>query len=465
MNDAVKNKPNILLIYADQHRFDCVGANGHPFLRTPNLDRLAADGMNFVHAYCPIPLCMPARNSLLYGQWSIQHGVICNDGYEVPFPPDPGLPTFVTQLRQAGYFVGHIGKWHVHPSRGPLEYGFHEDVPEGVYAQWRLKRGGGPPPATDDWFGGVDPAEPALSRPAWGAEAVIHMLSRCATDGCPFFIAWDLSEPHLPNYVPEPYCSLYPPDTIPPWPSFPDPLVGKPYIQAQQRRSWRVENKGWSEWARLVSAYLGAITLVDAQLGRVLEALEAMWLAENTLVVYTADHGDLCGAHGMMDKHNVMYDDVVRVPLIVRWPGHIAPGSRCSAFVSNGLDLAATFCDVAGVPIPSTFAGQSLVPLFEGASTNGRSDILSMYHGNQFGLFSQRMVRDYRWKYVWNPTAEDELYDLENDPGELVNRATDPAYRHELARLRLRLVEWMEAIADPLLSPWTRVQLIEGNKV
>ena len=115
--------------------------------------------------------------------------------------------------------------------------------------------------------------------------------------------------------------------------------------------------------------------------------------------------------------------------------------------------------------IPATFRGESLLPLFAGAQENGREDIFASYHGNQFGLYSQRMVRDRRWKYVWNATAEDELYDLESDPAELRNCAIDPACAAELARLRKRLVAWMEQTHDRLLNGWTRAQLLEGLKV
>jgi arylsulfatase A-like enzyme len=115
------------------------------------------------------------------------------------------------------------------------------------------------------------------------------------------------------------------------------------------------------------------------------------------------------------------------------------------------------------VPAPDTFRGQSLVPIFEGAGDTGREDIFSMYHGNQFGLYSQRMVRDRRWKYVWNATAEDELYDLVEDPGELCNLAIDPSHEDELSRLRRRLVDWMEATDDTLLNTWTRTQLLQGR--
>lgn len=459
-------RTNILLLHSDQHRFDCVGANGHPFLRTPNMDRIAAEGMNFAHAYCPIPLCVPERNSLLHGQWPTEHLCVANYDTEAPRPPNDGLPTFSQRLCEGGYFLGYVGKWHVHKDKGALEYGFHEYVPEWHYGTWRAGKGLPPRPAKNTWFGELDPCiRPEDTRLAWGADRTIAMLEACARQDPPFFIRWDPSEPHLPNVVPQPYFSMYPPETIPPWPSFPDPLTGKPYIQAQQRRTWGLDGWTWEQWAPIVSRYLGEVSLMDAQIGRILDALDRLGLAQNTLVIYTTDHGDMCGGHGMIDKHFIMYDDVVRVPMMVRWPGRIRPGSACDAFVVHALDLATTFCEVGGVAVPETFRGRSLLPLFEGARDNGRQDVFSMYHGNQFGLFSQRMVRDRRWKYVWNATAEDELYDLASDPGEIRNLAADPAHGEELSRLRKRLVAWMEQIKDTLLNPWTRMQLLEGRKV
>jgi arylsulfatase A-like enzyme len=459
-------RPNILLIHSDQHRFDCVGVNGHPLIKTPNMDRLAAEGMNFTHAFCPIPLCVPVRVSLLNGQWPAEHLAIANWDTEAPRPPVEGLPTYSECLRQAGYFLGYVGKWHVHQHKGAPEFGFHEYVPEGQYWKWRAAKGLPPIPRTNRWFGEVDPhIRPEESKLAWGADHTIRILEACKEKKVPFFIRWDPSEPHLPNIVPEPYCSMYPPAEVPPWPSFPDPLIGKPYIQAQQRRTWKLDGWTWKDWAPVVSRYLGEVSLIDAQVGRILDALERLALSENTLVIYTTDHGDMCGGHGMIDKHFIMYDDVTRVPLIMRWPGHIAPGSRCDAFVAHAVDLATTFCEAAGVPVPNTFRGRSLLPLMAGNQDNGRQDIFSTYHGNQFGLFSQRMVRDRRWKYVWNATAEDELYDLQSDPGELHNLATDPQCKAELARLRHRLVAWMEETHDKLLNQWTRMQLLEGLKI
>jgi arylsulfatase A-like enzyme len=458
-------RPNILFVYSDQHRFDCLGVNGHTLLGTPHIDGLAAEGINFTQAYTPIPVCVPTRNCLLHGQWSTSHLAIANHDTEAPRPARSGLPSFTRTLHDAGYSLAHVGKWGVHPEKEPThpDYGYDRYVSTSDYPRWREARGAPPLPRTT-WEGGLDPGiGPEASRLAWGAEETIRLLERAASGDHPFFIRWDTPEPHLPNIVPEPYYSLFPPEKITPWPSFPDPLTGKPYIQGQQRRTWGVEGWTWAQWAPVVSRYLGQLSLLDAQIGRLLEALDDLKLAENTLVVYSTDHGDLGGGHGMVDKHYVMYDDVVRVPLVARWPGRIVPGTVCDAFVSHSLDLATTFCDVAGAIAPQTFQGQSLVPLFEGTRSNDRPDIFAMYHGNQFGLYSQRMVRDRQWKYVWNATAEDELYHLEQDPGELRNLATDRSHLEELRRLRRRLVAWMEATGDPLLNGWNRTQLLEDR--
>ncbi|MBI3987552.1 MAG: sulfatase-like hydrolase/transferase [Lentisphaerae bacterium] len=452
-------QPHILLIHSDQHRYDCLGVNGHPLLQTPVLDRLASEGVNFTHAFTPIPLCVPARNCLLHSQWATEHLCIANYDTEAPRPPPETLPSFSAVLRQNGYRLGYVGKWHVSRSRTPADYGFDTFVDENEYGKWRSAQGLPPIPHLNGWFGETDAAiTPDQSGLAWGADRTIRLIENAGTDPRPFFIRWDPSEPHLPNVVPEPYASMYPPAAIPPWPSFPDPLDGKPYIQRQQRRTWKLDAWTWKDWAPIVGRYLGVISLMDAQIGRILACLDRLGIADNTLVVYTTDHGDMCGGHGMIDKHFVMYDDVVRVPLILRWPGRIEPGTVCRDFVSHALDLATTFCRAAGVESPSTFRGGDLLSLLNGTA-EPRCDIFSTYHGNQFGLYSQRMVRDRDWKYVWNATAEDELYDLSADPAERHNRAADPICLPPLRQLRGRLLAWMEQTKDPLLNPWTRGQL------
>jgi len=397
----------------------------------------------------------------------MQHGVIANHGTEGERSLADDHPTFSQSLRDAGYFLGYTGKWGVDPVRSPTHFGFHRYNPEKLYTEQRQRMGLPPRPNSNRWFGEVDAQiTPAQSSLAWGADMTIQLLRHASTQEEPFFIRWDPSEPHLPNVVPEPYASIYPPETIAPWPNFADSLKDKPYIHRQQRRTWGIDEWTWRDWAPIVGRYLGEISLLDQQLGRVLTTLEELGLTENTLVIYSADHGDLCGSHGMIDKHYVMYEELIRVPLIVRWPRRVTAGQTIDHFVSSEIDLATTFCDSAGITPPTTFAGQSLLPLIDQCNDQRRwthrTDIFATYHGNQFGLYSQRMVRDKRWKYVWNATAEDELYDTVDDPGELNNRATDPCCASQRKELRQRLIAWMQQTDDRLLNPWIERVLKNG---
>lgn len=455
---------NILMIHSDQHRFDCLGINGHPLVQTPNLDALAGRGVNFTNAFCPIPLCTPTRGCLLTGVWPMTHQALANGGTEASRPMRDDLVTWSELLQQAGYALDYVGKWHVSSRKTKAQLGWDRFLCDSQYHRWRQDQNLPPQPDSNRWLGQTDlHITPEQSSLHWQADHVINMLRERARQGQPFMLRWDPPEPHLPNRVCEPYASLYEPSRIDPWPSWGDTFEGKPYIQAQQLRTWGLDQWTWNDWQPLVARYLGEITMMDEQIGRVLAELDHLGLADDTLVIYSSDHGDMCGAHGMLDKHFILYDDVVRVPLILRWPG-TTPGV-CQEMVCSALDLACTILDAAGVPRPASFAGTSLKPDPQGIVRTGRQDIFAVYFGNQFGLYSQRMVRNRRWKYVYNATAEDELYDLETDPAELTNLATSPQHVPTLHLLRRRLAEWMQATADPLLNEWTRTHLLENRKI
>jgi arylsulfatase A-like enzyme len=451
-------QPNILIIYSDQHRYDCAGVNGHALVQTPAMDRLAAEGANFTHAFTPTPICIPARCSMLTGRWPAQHRTITNFDGETFKRLDTDLPTCPAVLRDAGYHTIHIGRWHVDQQRSPLDFGFHDYLPDWRYGHWRKAQGLPAIPHDGGPLGCIDPhATPEQSALGWSADQVIDRMERVQDQGTsPFFIRWHMIEPHLPCRPVEPYASMYDPADIPPWPGFADDFAGKPWIQRQMPRTWGIDEMTWDDWAPAVARYLGTISLLDSQLARVLGALERLGIADDTLVVYTSDHGDMCGSHHMIDKHFILYDDVVRVPMMMRWPGRIPAGRVVDDFVANAVDLPTTFCEAAGVESPDTFSGESLLPSACGTGRIDRTDMTSMYAGNQFGGYSQRMLRDRRWKYIWNATDVDELYDLDADPGELTNLADDAAYADELARLRGRLVAWMEETDDAMLNGWTR---------
>ncbi|HHX43843.1 MAG TPA: sulfatase-like hydrolase/transferase [Chloroflexi bacterium] len=460
-------RPNILLIQSDQHRYDCTGMGGHPFIRTPALDGLAREGVWFTHAFTPSPICCPARQSLLCGLWPEQHGGLWNYGGGLPLPPFEQA-TWTAALRDAGYRLGHVGKWQEHPTRGPAAFGFSDVVPTEAYGAWR--RSAGLPELRPEgwrWFGGVDPVAPEQTRPFWLAARAVGLLERYAAGSQPWHLRLNFDEPHLPCYPAAPYAQLYHPDDVPPWGNAEDRLEGKPYIQRQQRASWGLEAFTWRDWSVYVARYLAIITQIDAAIGLVLDALERLGLADSTLVIYTADHGDACGSHGLIDKHYTMYDELVRVPLVVRWPGVATRGTVSDAMVTQALDLAATMCEVAGLPVPHHCQGRSLVPILRGDTpADWPQEVVATYSGAQFGLYTQRMLRDRHWKYVWNPTDVDELYYLVEDPWEVVTRAPDPAWAHVLSDMRARLYERLRAQGDPLVGNESmRRQLVDGHKL
>ena len=466
---------NVLLIHSDQHRWDCVGRRAHhPQLRTPNLDRLAAEGVDFTNAHTPSPICTPARASLLTGQWPHQHGVLSIPPTEVSaaphrtsLPPDADL--LWTRLKDAGYRQGHVGKWHNETEHPPSHY-LDDYVHEDEYFPWRKQQGIPDQPEANVWFGETDPhVDKDTHRLGWEADHVTRLLDEYKADGRPFMLRWDPSEPHLPNRVPPEVAAMYPSEDCHPWDSYPDPLDGKPYIQHQQRRTWGVDDWTWDDWQPIVSRYLGEITHMDEMIGRVLDRLDDLGLAEDTLVIYSTDHGDLCGGHGMIDKHFILYDEVTRVPLTMRLPSRLPAGRVCEEWVTHEIDLARTIVNLCTGETPESFKvgrGVDLLPVAAGDQTTGRDEIYGQWFGGQFGLYSQRMIRDGRYKLIHNATAEDELYDLEADPGEVTNLAADPTHQDTLMRLRGRLLAWMQELKDPLLNYFTRPQLTKpGVKV
>ena len=192
---------NILLIHVDQHRADALGVNGYRAVPTPNLDRLAAGGVNFSQAFCPIAVCTPARTSLLTGLYPTQHGCLVNPGSEGYRPASERLPLFSQLLRRRGYWLGYVGKWSVGLEASPAACGFERYVAAANYRVWRQQQG--LPAEPGGWFGEADrAATPAQSAPGWGADQVLQQLDAAVEEGRPFFIRWDPEEPQLPSRPP-----------------------------------------------------------------------------------------------------------------------------------------------------------------------------------------------------------------------------------------------------------------------
>jgi len=236
---------------------------------------------------------------------------------------------------------------------------------------------------------------------------------------------------------------------MPEWPNVRDELADKPGIQRTVQAYWGVQDFGWTDWARLVAMCCGYVTLIDAQVGRLIETLEAVGLADQTAVCYTSDHGGMVGAHGLCDKGPHLYDEQCRIPLIGRIPGQPA-GRRSDAVVYN-MDLMPTTLELAGAPIPAGLDALSLLPIIRAEREAVRPPVAYLeFHGHQCP-YPQRMVQTDRLKYIFNAADRDELYDLEKDPGELTNAIEAPACADRLAQMRSLLHDHLKATGDPIL--------------
>jgi arylsulfatase A-like enzyme len=456
--------PNIIMIVSDQERADVLGCYGESPCETSNIDRLAAEGVRFETCIAPSPICSPCRASLLTGRYPHGHGILNNthepDALRTDLPAD--VPTFSELLRDAGYRLGYVGKWHV-GRLGPSSRGFHDvasmpdDVVAAVSGQAIVA---GEPELRDPVYAryprgrlliaGADPRPVDETETRRDADAAIELLERYATSATPFLLRVDFEGPHHPYMPPEPYASMYDPTAIPPWPNFEEDLGTKPAAQRRLLEQRGVAGWTWQDWQPVVAAYFGFVTFIDAEIGRLLEAVDRLGLRDRSVVIHTADHGDMTGSHGgQFNKGPLMYDEVCRVPLIVRDPRTTSTG-LCRTPVGS-LALMPTILDLAGVAQPPGLHVESLRPLLSDPGLDlAEEAAFAEYHGEEWGLYSQRMIRTRTAKYVYSPHGTDELYVLTEDPHERINRIDDPAYDSLLTDLRHRLLDWMIATADPL---------------
>ncbi len=459
-------KPNILFIQCDQFRYDCQGRT-NKIVKTPNLDRLTSEGMFFTNAFTPIPTCCPTRQTFLSGLWPEKHKGIWN--YDIALPVSLfNEHTWTEDLNNAGYNLGYVGKWHVHPTKTPLDFGYKEYVPDEQYKIWRKTQN--LPSlvlAKKDfmWLGGFDPAPLEKTHTHWLAQKAIAQMKKFKEEGKPWHVRLELVEPHLPCTPTSKFLQMYNTGDIKPWGSFPDAMSHKPYIQKQQVYNWGIENYTWKEWAVYMQHYYAMITQADDAIGMVLKAVKDLGLDDKTIVIFTSDHGDAAGGHGLIDKHYVMYDEEVRVPLVIKWPEVIKAGSQADQFVLNSLDLSSTIPEMAGFKFLQG-EGSSLLPILRGESpADWRKYAFSNYNGQQFGLYVQRMIRNNQWKYIWNLTDLDELYDLEKDPWEMKNLISDSSQMKVLKDLRHSLYNDLAKRKDPVVNWVGKKQLLEGKKM
>ncbi len=485
---------NLLFIMTDQQRWDALGCAGNPVLKTPNLDRLAAEGARFSKFYSACPVCVPARTVILTGHALESNHVWTNLNVTTSELPAAFLSFDQVLLRQ-GYRGEYYGKWHA-PYQLALDYTrpvrwlngksrppgskadksdadayrdyVRKNVPAHPAASGQLRQKNGVWPYTpiplDENFGKAAAVKPSQaeaygrldipaehSSTAYTAKEGLEALERLK-DG-PFTLTLSLDPPHPPMMVSEPYYSRYPPDRIPLPVSLADPRTNSPYAD----RAKSAEDARYREpqnIRQMTSIYYGMVTEVDDWVGKILHRLDELGLTQNTLVVFTSDHGEELGDHGLHGKF-VFHEGSVRVPLLLRLPGVIPARTVIDAPASH-LDLFATILDYLG-QAPRPTEGGSLRPLIDRRESGAGRIAVSEWPAAQVPGF---MVTDGRWKFLFGRTAHakslDALYDLANDPHELNNligRNPDrERHRGEATRMKTLLTDWLARLHSPLLT-------------
>lgn len=476
-------RPNILIFMTDQERAD-VTLPDHPCM-TPNTDRLAAEGIRFTQTYCPSPHCCPSRATFMSGLYPSRHGIFNNiktrTAINTSLKDDVVL--FSEQLQDAGYRNVLCGKWHVSGDEDPKDRGWEERAVTGAgqtfhsraIADWRNGTRG------EDSSGGERPRG-HVQRPGWGDFTVYKTLPdggpkgyendndykvlQAALDALPELAAgaepWCLFVghigPHDPFNVPKKFVDMYDPAKIPLPESYRDTLEDKPRIYQRQRRQlW--DQLSEEEVRESIAHYYAYCTMEDTMFGEVLDALDATGQADNTLVIFLSDHGDYCGDHGLYLKGIPAFREAYHVPCIMRWPKGIQqPNRAVDAFVSLA-DFAPTFLELAGVADPHDRTGKSLVPFLRNEEPSDWRDAQYTQCNGVELYYTQRSVTTKEFKYVYNGFDFDELYDLQNDPHEMVNIADHPDYqdaKHELVR---KMWQFAAQEEDIIFNPYGTVAL------
>jgi len=463
---------NVLLIMSDQHRMDAAGCYGHPIVQTPNLDRLASEGIRFTQTYCQSPLCVTSRGSMLTGQFP--HTCRAYTHRDAPLPD--GTPTLGSLFREAGYATGAIGKLHVHGETRTRDLGFDDrqmrlytyqfedyiaavgEAAVDAYATYRkpLAR----------YQTTYNPTNSGISIPEPKMYDAL-VVDRCVAfleqhRDAPFFLWAGIEKPHPDWTVPEAYHRRYDPDRIP----LPETVFE---TRRDMPEAWyRSTRQAWCfdipEIHRCMAAYYANVTYMDHKVGVLLEALDRLGLRENTLVIYTSDHGEMLFDHGMVQKHN-FFESAVRVPLLMRQPGTV-PSQGTRDQVTGLTDLLPTLCELNAIATPDSAEGHSLASTLGDNAADTDHPVFSEFY--DYGL-CERMIRQGDWKYMVAEGDQSQLYHLGSDPAETVNRIDDPALTVVRERLHAAVMDGWERPdlnAIRCQGPWNdRDWLLEADNV
>lgn len=461
------SRPNILIIYPDQMRGDAIGCAGNPVIQTPNIDRLAAQGVRFSEAYTSYPICCPFRASLLTGKYAQGHGMIQNH-----FPLRSNQDFLAEILKDAGYRTGYVGKWHLEGGPKPgfvppdRRFGFDHFIGFNRGHEY-LK---------SIYFDDAGQAY-ASSRyePDYQTDHILDFIDSAvaAEDGRPFFGYISYGPPHFPMNMPESLRGMYDPADVPLPVGVPNPdLQAKvqkrrfeefcgndPKAAVKSHAAYDMKSTGEpeteAEIRQFIAEYYAMISNIDHNVGRILDRLEALNVARNTMVVFLSDHGDMLGQHGSYcGIKNQAYRAAMQVPLIIRYPSRFDGGRVTKAMVDVGVDMMATLLDLCGLPLPDGVNSQSYLPVLDGRADTARDAIMyqvfTQTDGSpgEFAPFAERGIRTQDWLYVRHKDHRLMLHDLVQDWYEQVNLVDDPKYSKLLDSFDSRIEAHMLETGD-----------------
>tara|TARA_R110002049_G_scaffold50370_1_gene142933 strand:+ start:20665 stop:22107 length:1443 start_codon:yes stop_codon:yes gene_type:complete len=449
-------RPNFVVVLVDDLRWDEIGCMGHPFVRTPNIDRIANEGVRFRNAFCTTPLCSPVRACLLTGLHTHHHGILDNTDRS---EQSHSLNTFPRMLQSEGYQTAYVGKWHMG----------NDDTPRPGFDHWAGLKGQG---TSFDPMVNVNGQHKQFKGHTTDvlnelAVSFVHDANNArGVDAKPFclYVAHkalhpeltqradgSITDPNASKFIPaDRHRELYADDAIPRRLNVLDSLNGKPALQRKVRGLKPLgQSTGTSD--ETVRDRLRMLAAVDDGVGQLLDELERNGLLDDTVVVFTSDHGYWYGEHGLSVERRLAYEEGIRVPLLVRYPRAITAGSLVDAFALS-IDLAPTVLELAKVDRSIALDGQSLVPLFGGTPpANWRTSFLIQYNTDtvfpRVHKMGYRAIRTAGWKYIQYRELDgmDELYNLRSDPYEMHNLIDQPSAKSEQKRLKAQLAELLKA--------------------
>lgn len=477
---------NIYFILCDELRSDALSCMGNQTIKTPMLDKLAEDSILFEKNYCNTPMCVPSRLSIATGRYAHSHGALDN-----MLSPQPDEVSLFSLLQEAGYYTSNHGKFH--GNIAPERFGFHHSNVHGKEKTF--------PESTVSCFGisnrevrknttykknhGYISLVMSGTRPSDAEDVLDALVTRAVIDeaklhkekGEPCCIRYSIIDPHTPYLPAEPYASMYDPDTI----DMPENLMAsleeKPILQRFFHQGRGFDRFTEEEYRKAKASYYGLVTHVDHHIGTFIDSLKEIDDYDDSLIIFTSDHGSMQGEHGYLEKWGHMYEPVLHTPLMIKLPQQQYKGKRCTSFTES-VDIMPTILDILGKDIPQRVQGKSLLPYIKGEEDSHKKEIYAQYYCGALQEKPALCVRDDKYKYSYygsglsmeqrlltddplrmsplfdGSDVHGELYDMEKDPLEMVNLFDTPEYQSIKEQYQKKIDDFLQSLDRVIEKPF-----------